>query len=53
MLSLDKHRASYIETFSSLETSQVDIQGKTQKIFWTQVRLILCVTSGPAKASIY
>lgn len=31
MLFLAKHRASYIETYTSQVTSQVDIKGKSQK----------------------
>lgn len=49
MLLLAKHRTSYVETYSSLATSQGDIRGKPTKVLWTQVRLILCVTSEPAK----
>lgn len=45
MLLLAKHRTSYVETYSSLATSRGDIRGKPTKVLWTQVRLILCVTS--------
>lgn len=49
MLLLAKHRPFYVETYSLLATSPGDIRGNPRKVLWTQVRLILCVTSGPAK----
>lgn len=42
MLFLDKHWASYIETYSSLETSQVDIQRKTENSLDSSQTYSLC-----------